>query len=152
MRRYHYAFIPLGFVLGVFLVWLLWPPVIVVSWETASEVDAVGFYIYRAESPAAPFAPLNETPIPAQGDPLTGASYRFEDHRVLWGQTYFYQLEELESNGNRRRYPKVVKARAGAGWAVALAAGALMAGLAWGILTLRFQKFDGHDEMSGIQG
>lgn len=129
----------LAFALGVLLARVLAPPRVLIRWETASEVDTVGFFLLRAGSPDGPFVPISDTPVAARGDPLTGASYQFEDRDVLWGQTYFYQLEELERGGARNRYPEVVRARAGAGWDGALAAGATLAALTGGGILL-FQR------------
>lgn len=126
-------FILLGFTLGIILAWLLWPPRVIISWETASEVDTLGFFLYRAEFPDGPFVQINETPLLATGDPLVGSSYSYEDRQVAWGKVYFYQLEELERSGNRNRYPMVVKGQAGVGWAGALAIGALTGALAWSL-------------------
>jgi hypothetical protein len=115
------------FALGVAIVRLGFPSRVVVTWETASEVDTAGFLLYRSDSPASPFSLLTETPVPAQGDPLVGDSYRYVDRDVTWGQRYFYQLEEVERNGARHRFPNVVEGRAGVGWPWALAAGAVLA-------------------------
>ncbi len=131
MKSISYLAIPLSFALGILLAWLVWPPKVIVTWETASEVDTAGFYLYRSDSPSGPFILLNTTPIPAQGDPLTGASYQFEDRTVKWGRVYFYRLEELERSGGRNQYPEVAKVRAGAGWGLALGFGVLAASLAW---------------------
>lgn len=129
-------FVLLGFTFGVILAWLLWPPCVTITWETASEVDTVGFFLYRAESSISPFVPINEIPMPAKGDPLTGSSYSYEDRQVSWGKVYFYQLEELERNGSRKRYPEVVKGQAGIGWTGALAMGTITGVLTWGLLQL----------------
>lgn len=117
------------FAIGVALVWVGFPPRVVVTWETASEVETAGFHIHRGSSAEGPFSQITEIPVPAEGDPLVGASYRFEDRDVAWGKQYFYQLEELELTGNRNRYEEVVKARAGAGWPRALVAGVSLAAL-----------------------
>jgi hypothetical protein len=137
VKGISYLAIMLSFALGILSAWLIWPPRVVVTWETASEVDTAGFYLYRADSPSGPFILLNATPIPAQGDPLTGSSYRFEDRGVKWGQTYYYRLEELERSGGRNQYPEVAKVRAGAGWGLALACGVLAASLAWFGMTFK---------------
>jgi hypothetical protein len=115
------------FALGVAIVRFGFPSRVVVTWETASEVDTAGFLLYRSDSPANPFTLLTETPVPAQGDPLVGDSYRYVDRDVTWGERYFYQLEEVERNGARNRFPDVVEGRAGVGWPWALAAGAALA-------------------------
>lgn len=130
----------LGFVAGIVIAWLLWPPRVLITWETASEVDTVGFFLHRADSPQGPFVPINVTPVPARGDPLVGASYRYEDREVTWGRVYFYQLEEIERNGDRKRFPEVVKGQAGIGWAGALVMGTLTGALIWSIMVLVQRK------------
>jgi hypothetical protein len=115
------------FALGVAVVYLGWPPHIVLTWETASEVDTAGFHVHRGLSPDGPFELVTDTPIPAQGDPLVGATYQYEDRDLVWGRRYYYQLEEVERSDNRIPFPDVVEGRAGAGWGWALGAGGLLA-------------------------
>ena len=114
------------FVLGVLLVRLGSPVQVTIQWETASEVEAAGFRLYRAASAEGPFTLLSETLIPAQGDPLTGADYEYEDQETSWGREYFYQLEEVDLNGAANLHPEVVQAQAGAGWPWAIASGVLL--------------------------
>ena len=116
----------LWFVLGVLLVRLGVPAQVTIQWDTASEVEAAGFRLYRATSAEGPFTLLSATLIPAQGDPLTGASYAYEDRETTWGQEYFYQLEEVDLNGAANLHPEVVQSRAGAGWPWAIASGVLL--------------------------
>ena len=68
-------------------------------WETGSEVDNVGFYLYRATSESGPYQPVNPNVIPGLGSSPLGASYRYVDSGLVNGQSYFYELEDLESNG-----------------------------------------------------
>jgi hypothetical protein len=117
------------FAAGVLAVRIGSPARVVITWETVSEVETAAFHIYRSESPEGDYSPVTETPVPAQGDPLVGASYRYEDESVIWGQRYFYQLEEVELDGARTRYPEVVAGRAGLGWGWALASGSSLAAL-----------------------
>ena len=117
------------FFLGILLVYLGWPPRILFTWETVSEVDTAGFVIYRSQSPDGPFSRITETPVPATGDPLVGASYQYEDRGLLWGARYYYQLEEIERGGNDTRFPEVAQGRAGAGWGWALVAAGTLAAL-----------------------
>ena len=49
--------------------------------------------------PAGPFTRLNAEVIPASPDPLVGGSYIYTDTQVVAGQTYYYQLEEVETSG-----------------------------------------------------
>jgi hypothetical protein len=71
-----------------------------VEWETATEIDNLGFNLYRAESAGGPWTQLNESLIPTQvpGSPV-GAIYTFEDSNVQTGVTYFYRLEDVDVHG-----------------------------------------------------
>jgi len=124
------------FALGVAVARFGSPARVVVTWETASEVDTAGFLVYRTASPAGPYTLLTQTPVPAQGDPLVGASYRYEDRDVAWGRRYSYQLAEVQRDGTEDRFDRTASARAGVGWAWAVAAGALLA--AAGAAALRY--------------
>ena len=112
--------------IGFALVYFGWPPHVTFTWQTASEVDTAAFLIYRSDTLAGPFARLTQEPIPAQGDPLAGASYRYDDRDVTWGAHYYYQLEEVERSGAHNLTPDVVEAKAGAGWAWALVVSSLL--------------------------
>src|SRR5262245_10411652 len=48
-------------------------------WETATEVDNAGFNLYRATTEGGPYTKINSALIPAQGDPVAGASYNYVD-------------------------------------------------------------------------
>ena len=133
------------FVLGVLLVRLGLPAQVTIQWETASEVEAAGFRLYRAASAEGPFTLLSETLIPAQGDPLTGASYEYEDRETSWGREYFYQLEEMDLNGATNLHPEVVQSRAGAGWPWAIGAGVGLALLGGWLSGFMFTSTSPHD-------
>jgi hypothetical protein len=82
---------------------------LVVGWETASEVDLLGFNIYRSNSSASgSFSQLNERLIPSRspGSPV-GATYEWVDAGVEAGQTYFYLLENLDVRGLVTRHGPV---------------------------------------------
>lgn len=126
LRRQDLLFALLLFVVGLLLVRLTSPSHVKITWETASEVDAAGFYLYRASSPDAGFERITSTLIPAKGDPFTGASYEYKDENVRWGHLYYYQLEEVTLSGGTNRYPEIVESRAGLGWGWAVGAGAAL--------------------------
>ena len=71
-----------------------------VEWQTATEVDLLGFNLYSAESPDGVRSRLNDSLIPGQmpGSPV-GASYEFADESVRSGITYYYWLELLDIYG-----------------------------------------------------
>ncbi len=85
--------------LAFFLVSAATPPVVTVEWSTASELNTAGFNLSRGASQTGPFTRLNTEVIPASPDPLVGGSYVYTDTQVVAGQTYYYQLEEVEISG-----------------------------------------------------
>ncbi|MGD8623247.1 MAG: hypothetical protein PVJ34_01830 [Anaerolineae bacterium] len=81
---------------------------IVVKWETASEINNVGFNLYRADSLDAAPTKLNAGLIPSQAPGSTsGAVYRFFDEDVQIGRTYFYWLEDVDIYGMSTRHGPV---------------------------------------------
>ena len=87
---------------------------IVVNWTTKSEVNTAGFNLYRAGSASGPFVQINQVLIPAANDPITGGSYVFTDTNVVAGVSYYYQLEDVDLNGTRTRYEKLIMVTASA--------------------------------------
>ena len=75
---------------------------IVLSWETASEVDNLGFNLYRATAPDGERALINIELIPAQaiGSP-GGVAYTYTDPIVGRDKrpAYYYWLESVDING-----------------------------------------------------
>ena len=69
------------------------------SWETASELDNLGFHIYRGEMTEGPYERITSAAIPGLGSSPAGAHYRYVDSAVTNGRTYFYQLEDIETTG-----------------------------------------------------
>ncbi|MGC9398605.1 MAG: hypothetical protein ACP5HM_05655 [Anaerolineae bacterium] len=129
LQRQEMLIAALFFLIGPLLVRLTSPARATITWETASEVDTAGFHLYRATPPDPSFERITSTPIPAQGDPLTGAEYRYQDKNVRWGARYRYQLEEVTLSGSTQKYPEIVESRAGLGWGWALGSGAGLAAL-----------------------
>ena len=82
---------------------------VLVTWETASELDNRGFNLYRGTSPVEPDRRLNPALIPSQsqGSPA-GFVYTWEDRADLaLGQTYYYWLEDVDVNGAMTRHGPV---------------------------------------------
>jgi hypothetical protein len=73
---------------------------ILLHWETASEIDTLGFHLYRAEAPEGQRTRLNGALIPGQapGGPV-GAVYEFVDETAVAGTTYHYWLEDVDLHG-----------------------------------------------------
>jgi hypothetical protein len=129
----RFIFIAFGLIIVAALVWIILTSVassgtaVTVQWSTASELNTAGFNLYRAESDQGPYTRLNTDLIPASPDPLVGGSYVFTDTNVVAGQTYFYQLEDIETSGAANRHDAIqVKAESNLNLYVALSAAALI--------------------------
>ena len=79
-----------------------------VEWETVSEVNILGFNLYRSESDGGEYVRLNGALIPGQapGSP-GGAVYAWEDGGVQPGVTYYYRLEAVDLSGHGQLYGPV---------------------------------------------
>ena len=86
--------------LVIFLISATTPPAVTVEWSTASELNTAGFNVLRGDTSTGPFTRVNAEVIPASPDPLVGGSDVFTDTHVTPGQTYYYQLEEVEFGGS----------------------------------------------------
>lgn len=70
-------------------------------WETASEVDMVGFNLYRSLDQDQRCAGLFIASMPSQsGGDVTGGEYNYVDRRVPWGHVIYYSLASVESDGS----------------------------------------------------
>jgi hypothetical protein len=87
-------------------------PTLAVEWSTESELDIIGFNILRADSADGEFEKINGELIPPAADPFIGGDHTFVDENVTRGQTYYYQLETVDRNGNTTR-SEVIELRAG---------------------------------------
>lgn len=72
---------------------------VTLNWETASEIDLLGFNLYRATSPGGERVKLNAEVIPLNGPGgVIGGSYTYIDTDVSSDLTYYYWLEGLDLN------------------------------------------------------
>ena len=67
------------------------------SWQTGSEVDNLGFHVYRSLAADSPWTRLTSSLIPGQGFSAMGASYTWRDSGLSNGTRYFYRLEDVDS-------------------------------------------------------
>ncbi len=72
---------------------------VLLTWKTASELDTVGFHLWRSDSEAGEYARITRTLIPAGGGPALGAAYTHVDGDVTPPWTGYYKLEVMDSGG-----------------------------------------------------
>ena len=74
---------------------------VLVTWETASELDNRGFNLYRGTSPDGWDRQLNSTLIPSQsqGNPNGFVYTWLDDVDLVPGTSYYYWLQDLDTSG-----------------------------------------------------
>jgi len=75
---------------------------VAVRWRTASEVDVLGFNVYR-KTASGPLRKVNRSLIAARGG-AAGASYRFVDRSARAGASYTYRLQLVDVDGTHAWY------------------------------------------------
>ncbi|MDD5467595.1 MAG: hypothetical protein PHS96_07295 [Anaerolineales bacterium] len=75
-----------------------------VEWQTASELNTLGFNLYRGEEPDGPFEKVNPSLITASNDAILGGEYSYTDRLDRPGARVYYQLEEVEIGGATTRH------------------------------------------------
>jgi hypothetical protein len=81
------------------------------DWVTVTELDSLGFHLYRANSLHGTLTQLNESLIPCQSlhGPV-GAAYTFLDEAVIPGVSYYYWLDDVDVYGVAARHGPVAAA------------------------------------------
>jgi hypothetical protein len=74
---------------------------VLVEWETAQELNHMGFHLYRARNSRGPFTRLTDKLISGPSFSVVGREYSFEDNDVTPGEIYYYQLEDLDIYGKK---------------------------------------------------
>ena len=74
---------------------------ILVAWETTSEVDNLGFYLYRSDALVGTRTQLNDVMITSKVHPGSpeGASYTYTDRSAVPGTAYYCWLEAIDVHG-----------------------------------------------------
>ncbi len=76
-------------------------------WETGSEMNNLGFSLYRSLSAEGPYEQITSTVIPGLGSSPAGARYSYVDGGLANGVTYFYKLEDIETTGKTKLHGPV---------------------------------------------
>lgn len=72
---------------------------IVVEWSSASELNTVGYNLYRSLEEGQIGEKITPVLIPVGGDLLSGNEYSYTDQQVEAGKRYFYWLEDIDRQG-----------------------------------------------------
>jgi outer membrane protein OmpA-like peptidoglycan-associated protein len=84
------------------------PGVVRITWTTQSEEDNFGFNVMRGDNKEGTnFKAANKKVILGAGNSSTENKYVFYDTDVKVGDSYFYYLEEIDINGNRKIFSPV---------------------------------------------
>ncbi|HUW08929.1 MAG TPA: C25 family cysteine peptidase, partial [Anaerolineae bacterium] len=76
-----------------------------VEWQTANELDILGFRLLRSEMPDAGYVPVNEELIfAAVSGGANGMTYSYLDEGAAAGRNYYYSLEVVQLDGQTERY------------------------------------------------
>jgi len=67
------------------------------AWRTGSELDNLGFHVYRGLSPDGPWTRLTSALIPGLGSSPLGAAYSWHDAGLANGTRYYYRLEDVDT-------------------------------------------------------
>ena len=68
-------------------------------WETGSELNNLGFHLYRSLTEEGLYEQITSNVIPGLGSSPEGAKYAYGDSGLANGVTYYYKLEDIETAG-----------------------------------------------------
>ncbi len=80
---------------------------VAIKWKTACELNNAGFNIWRCDKRGGVFRKINDLIIMAKGGPTAGAEYSFADTTAIFGQEYYYRLEDIEFTGKSKFHRSV---------------------------------------------
>jgi len=80
---------------------------ITLRWVTKSEVNNLGFYLYRALSEDGRFQRITNSPVQGHGTSSVRHEYSYIDSRVEDGRTYWYISEDLSFAGRIKKHGPV---------------------------------------------
>lgn len=80
-----------------------------IKWKTASEQDNFGYDVYRGESREGPFEQINPEVIEGAGTTDEPTAYQYVDTTVDPYKTYYYYVESISMQGDRKRFTPIGK-------------------------------------------
>jgi hypothetical protein len=76
----------------------------IIEWETGSEINTAGYYLYRVVDSAGRLEQVNRNMVPALIEKRQGGAYQVVDNGVAAGSTNRYVLVEVETRGKTRQH------------------------------------------------
>ena len=70
---------------------------VTLEWRTGSELDNLGFHLYRGPSSEGPWTRLTSSLIPGLGSSPLGQAYSWLDSGLVNGTRYYYRLEDVDT-------------------------------------------------------
>jgi hypothetical protein len=80
---------------------------VALEWQTSSELDNLGFQLYRSMSESGPWTRITSSLIPGLGSSPIGGRYGYTDSGLTNGVRYYYELEDVETSGRTERHGPV---------------------------------------------
>jgi hypothetical protein len=71
---------------------------VTLEWRTGSELNNLGFHLYRGLSVDGPWTRLTSSLIPGLGSSPLGQAYSWLDSGLVNGTTYYYRLEDVDTS------------------------------------------------------
>ena len=67
-----------------------------VTWRTATEIDTIGFFLWRADAESGDFQQIGQ--FESRGTGVSGADYEYTDDELQPDANYWYRLEDLDGS------------------------------------------------------
>jgi len=72
---------------------------VILHWRTESEINNLGFNVYRSDTKEGVYTRVNARRIPGAGTNAISRDYSFTDEQVVFGKTYYYYIEDIDFTG-----------------------------------------------------
>jgi hypothetical protein len=77
------------------------------SWHTESEINSLGFYIWRSELESSGYLKITQKLIQSHGTTTIFHEYGYLDNDVRSGGVYWYKIEEVSTDGTHKFFDPV---------------------------------------------
>ena len=78
---------------------------VTIKWSTETEIDNLGFNIYRRETKNGGYVKVNSKLIQSTVTDSSSHDYSYTDDNLKFGQTYYYYVEDVDFSGKKDKSP-----------------------------------------------